>query len=47
MVKPLTKVKIQPGLSVPCEQSENIGRFHMKGVCGLIFQPIENSAGAE
>ena len=38
-VKPLTKVKIQPGSSVSCEQSENIERFRENE--GQLFQPLE------
>ena len=47
MVKPLTKFKIQPGSSVPCKQWENIELFHVNKVTGHIFQPVENSSGAE
>ena len=45
-VKPLTKVNIQPGSSVPCKQWENIELLHVNEVSGKIFQPVENSSGA-
>ena len=44
--KLLRKVKIQPGLSVPCEQSDHIKRFHVNEVSYQIIQLIENSSGA-
>ena len=37
--KTMTKVKIQPGSSVSCEQSESTERFRGNG--GEIFQPVE------
>ena len=46
IVKPLTKSFNSSGLSVQCEQSENIKRFRMNEVPDQIFQPVENSSGA-
>ena len=40
MVKPLTKVKIQPGSSVLCEQGENIEWFRVNEKSGQIYQPV-------
>ena len=37
MVKPLTKVKIQPGSSVLCEQGENIEWFRVNEKSGQIY----------
>ena len=45
MVTPLLKVKIYPGLSFPCEQSENIEQFRVNKMSGQIFQMVENSSG--
>ena len=42
MAKPLTKVKIQPGSTVPCEQRENIERFHVKRSVRSNFSTVEN-----
>ena len=39
----MTKVKIQPGSSVSCEQSENIERFSGNG--GQILKPVEKFVG--
>ena len=50
MVKPLTKVKMQPVLVsvqfslVPCGRSENVERFHLNKMSGQIFQPVEDSS---
>ena len=50
MVKPLTKVKMQPVLVsvqfslVPCGRRENVERFHLNKISGQIFQPVENSS---
>ena len=46
MVKPQTKVKIQPGSSVLWEQSEDIRQFHANKVFGQIFQLVKNSPDA-
>ena len=40
MVKPLTKVKIQPGSLVLCEQGENIEWFRENEKSGQIYQPV-------
>ena len=45
MVKPLTKVKIHPGLSFPCEQSENTERLRVNKTSSQIFQAVENFPG--
>ena len=37
MVKPLTKVNIQPGSSVLCEQGENIEWFRVNEKSGQIY----------
>ena len=37
MVKPLTKVNIQPGSSVLCEQGENIEWFRVNEKSGKIY----------
>ena len=45
MVKPLTKVKIQPGSTVPCEQREYIERFHVKRSVRSNFSTGRKSTG--
>ena len=47
MVKPLTKVKVHPGSSVPCEQCKECCTVRVKEVSGQIFKPCKRSLGVQ
>lgn len=46
VLKPVKKVKIQPGSAVPCEQSKNIESFRVNEVSCQIFLSVKNLPGA-